>query len=365
MQTAINTDVFVMSVMETLMGQMEMWAEQERDRLDKVQAALYMNLMNKTIIVDDGPQRQLPAEYVDDTPRVIEMFLRCKQLEKRTENTLENYRGELKCLFRYVNKNYADVKTNDIRSYLYWKQTVKNNKDTTLNNKIHVFQSFYSWVMDEELIEEGGCLSRKPRVNPMAKIHRIKEEKKVRRVLTDEQVEMIRCDCTHVRDKAIVEIFTATGMRVSELVRMNKDDLDFRNNRCIVYGKGRKERPAFFTGRAIVHLQEYLEWRMSLGDDNPALFVNLRKTKGKYTRMLTDSVRNMLKAIVASDPRLAKLNLHPHMFRAYLATYMSRHGAPLKDIKAVLGHANINTTLECYVIEGVEDIQAAHEKYAA
>ena len=106
MQTAINTDVFVMNVMETLMGQMEMWAEQERDRLDKVQAALYMNLMNKTIIVDDGPQRQLPAEYVDDTPRVIEMFLRCKQLEKRTENTLENYRGELKCLFRYVNKNF-------------------------------------------------------------------------------------------------------------------------------------------------------------------------------------------------------------------------------------------------------------------
>ena len=191
MQTAINTDVFVMNVMETLMGQMEMWAEQERDRLDKVQAALYMNLMNKTIIVDDGPQRQLPAEYVDDTPRVIEMFLRCKQLEKRTEN----YRGELKCLFRYVNKNYADVKTNDIRSYLYWKQTVKNNKDTTLNNKIHVFQSFYSWVMDEELIEEGGCLSRKPRVNPMAKIHRIKGKKGAyRRTGGNDSVRLYSCE---------------------------------------------------------------------------------------------------------------------------------------------------------------------------
>ena len=73
----------------------------------------------------------------------------------------------------------------------------------------------------------------------------------------------------------------------------------------------------------------------------------------------------MLNTIVANEPRLAGLNLYPHMFRRYLATYMARHGAPLKDIKAVLGHENVNTTLECYIVEDVDDTQAAHERYAA
>ena len=115
-----------------------------------------MNLMNKTIL-SESEERQLPAEYVDDTPRVVEMFLQCLKLEKRTDATIVNYRGELKCLFQFLRKNYADVTSNDIRAHLAWKQTEHHNKDNTLNNKIHVFQSFYKWMMNEDLIEDGGC----------------------------------------------------------------------------------------------------------------------------------------------------------------------------------------------------------------
>lgn len=363
MQTAINTDIFVMDVLETLMTQMDQWTEHER--LQQVKTVLYMHLMNKTILADEQNDRQLPAEWVDDTPQVIEMFLRCLRLEKRTESTIKNYRGELRGLFNYLSKNYADVTTNDIRGYLAWREVVKHNCDNTLNNKIHVFQSFYKWVMDEDVIEDGGILQRKPKKNPMSKVHKIKIEKKVKTVLSDEQVEIIRCGCQRIRDRAIVEILVATGMRVSELVGLNIEDIDINRKRCIIYGKGRKERPAFFTPRAIVHIQEYLEWRMNKGDSCPALFINFRRTRGQYTRMLTDSVRNMLNTIVANEPRLVGLNLYPHMFRRYLATYMARHGAPLKDIKAVLGHENVNTTLECYIVEDVDDTQAAHERYAA
>ena len=99
MQTAINTDNFVMTVMETLMASMD-----ELRRQKEVEAALYMNLMNKTIL-SESEERQLPAEYVDDTPRVVEMFLQCLKLEKRTDATIVNYRGELKCLFQFLRKN--------------------------------------------------------------------------------------------------------------------------------------------------------------------------------------------------------------------------------------------------------------------
>lgn len=362
MQTAINTDIFIREVINTLVTQMEMWDELKRQK--EVEAALYMHLMNKTILAE-SEDKQLPAEYVDDTPRVVEMFLQCLRLEKRTESTIVNYRGELKCLFQFLRKNYADVTSNDVRAYLAWKQTEHHNKDNTLNNKIHVFQSFYKWLMNEDLLEDGGCLMRKPKKNPMSKVYKIKQEKKIRRALTDEQVEIIRCDCQHVRDRAIVEILVATGMRISELIGLNIDDIDINRKRCIIYGKGRKERPAFFTPRAIVHLEEYLSWRRKLPDTSPALIINLRKTNSKYERMGSCSIRKMLKTIVANDPRLDGVNLHPHMFRAYLATYMARHGATVQDIARVLGHSNINTAYECYMIEDVDDTQIIHGKCAA
>lgn len=362
MQTAINTDVFVRDVINTLVTQMDMWDELKRQK--EVEAALYMHLMNKTIIAETE-DRQLPAEYVDDTPRVIQMFLQCLRLEKRTESTLKSYACELRCLFRFLQKNYADVNSNDIRAYLAWKQTEGKNQDKTLNTKIHVFQSFFKWLMNEDLIEDGGCLLRKPKKNPMAKVYKIKEEKKVKKVLTDEQVEIIRCDCEHVRDRAIVEILVATGMRISELIGLNLEDIDINKRQCIIYGKGRKERPAFFTPRAIVHIEEYLKWRKSLPDAGNALIVNLRRTEGEYKRMCACSVRSMLKALVRRDERLSGLRLHPHMFRAYLATYMARHGASPKDIARVLGHSNINVTYECYIIDDPVETQIVHSKCAA
>lgn len=362
MQAIVNTENFVMEVMEMLMVQTDLCLKQEY--LNQVKSILYMNLMNKMILVD-LEDRQVPAKYVDDTPRVIEMWLRCLQLEKRTDGTLNSYRGEMKNLFRYLGKHYADVTTNDVRSYLAWCQITKKNKDSTINNKYHAFCSFFKWVMAEDTIDEGGCLMRKPKKNPMSKISKLKEEKKVRTILTDEQIEIIRCDCSNLRDRAIVEVLIATGMRIGELVRMDVTDVDIQSKKCIIYGKGRKERPAFFTPKSMVHLKEYLKIRGQISECDTGLFLNSRRTKGIYTRISGDVVRNMLKRVVASDCRLSGVQLHPHMFRSYLATYMSRHGAGIDEIKRILGHSNINTTLECYIVEDIRETQAAHEKFAA
>lgn len=368
MQTMISTDNFIATVLDTLMNKMDMWID-DQARLNQVKMALYMNLMNKTILIDPEEDRQLPAEYVDDTFVIIERFLLYMKIEQCTMNTIENYRGEIRNFFKHCQRNYADVTKLDVMAYISHKQIVDDNGSATLNNKIHVLKSFYNWIMNEDTAEDGGCLSRKPKKNPMAKVNKIKEEKKVRTVLSDEQVEIIRCDCTSLRDRAIVEVLVATGMRISELTQLDLDDIDIVNKRCIIYGKGRKERPAFFSDRSMVHLKAYIKNRKRMTDCEAALFLNDRKSSidgvALYRRMINDSVRYMLNDIQRNDPRLDGAHVHPHAFRSYLATYMARHGAPLKDIKNVLGHANVNTTLECYIVEDLASIQTAHQRYVA
>ena len=361
MMNAVSNDMIIMDLTNALGTVFEI------SRLSEVKSILYMFLGNKKIFVEKK-EEQLPASYIDDTARIIDVWLQCLRLEKRTERTIENYRGEMINFFKHVNKHYADVTTNDVRMYLAWRQQVHHNSDTTINNKIHVLYSFYGWVMNEDLIEEGGFISRRPKKNPMSKIHISKVEMKKKRVLTDEQLELIRCGCKTERDLAIVDLLAGTGMRIGELVKLNRDDIDFREGRCIVYGKGRKERPAYLTGRAIVHLQQYLESRK---DREAPLFINNRRSRKSnvenifFGRMSDDSIRNMLKAICKRDERLKNVNLHPHMFRAYLATSMSRRGARSEDIQLILGHSSVDTTIKYYVVRDDKCAAEAHGKYAA
>ena len=362
MMRLVSTDMLVMDMVNTLSSSFELAS------LNEVKSVLYMYLGDKKIFKEDGDGDQLPSAYIDDTPRVIDMWLQCLKLERRTSKTLASYRVEVRNLFDRIQKHYADVTTNDIRAYLAWRQQIHHNSDVTINNKIHIFQSFYKWVMNEELVEDGGCITRRPKKNPMGKIHIVKVEKKTKSVLSDEQVELIRCGCKTERDLAIVDLLAGTGMRIGELVQLNRSDIDFRGGKCIVYGKGRKERPAYLTGRAIVHLENYISSRT---DREEALFINTRKSRsGKveflhYGRTSADSIRNMLKAVCAADERLRNVNLHPHMFRAYLATSMSKRGARAEDIQLVLGHASVETTLQCYIMKDEKCVADAHGRYAA
>lgn len=356
----VSQDMLIMDIVNAMAAQMEL------SRLNEVKNILYMHLNNIEMYKEDS-DTQLPSGYIDDTPATIKLFLDCLRLEKRTESTIQCYRLELTKFFECIRKHYADVTAMDVRSYLAWRQTVLHNADSTVNNKIHTLQSFYKWVMSEDTLDDGGLISRKPVKNPMAKIKTAKPEVRVREPITEIEMEIIRCCCRTERDLALVDVMAGTGMRISELCALNRSDVDIRHGRCVIYGKGRKERPAFFTPKAIVHLENYLASRK---DNHPALFVNKHRVRNKltgemeYKRITGKGVTSMLKEIPARDKRIEHVNLHPHCFRYYLATMMYRHGAPAEDIQLILGHCNVRTTLEHYILRNTDDAYKAHSRYA-
>jgi site-specific recombinase XerD len=191
----------------------------------------------------------------------------------------------------------------------------------------------------------------------MLKIHIVKTEKKVKEVFTDEQAEMIRCSCDQERDLAIIDILTSTGMRVGELVKLNRSDIDFINGQCIVYGKGRKERPTYLNGKAKVHIMWYLEQRT---DDNEALFVGLKEP---HERLTESGIRAMMNKL-CQDSNIQNIHLHPHKLRRTMATNMINRGAPAEYVQKILGHASVETTLKCYCAISNQAIREAYRKYA-
>lgn len=333
----VNTDEIILGIMTA------MYSYLNQIQINELKSVLYMHLGKYQITQEETAVSTL----IDDTADKINMFLATLRIEGKSEKTIKAYRGEYKLFFNYVDKNYHDIVTNDIRMYLAYCKSVRKNSDTTLNNRIHMLMSLFKWLTVEEYINK----------NPMLKIHIVKVEKKVKEVLTDEQSELIRCSCEQERDLAIIDILTSTGMRIGELVKLNRTDIDFMNGQCIVYGKGKKERPVYLNGKAKVHLIGYLESRT---DNNEALFVGLR---APHERLTESGIRAMMNKL-CQDNKIQNIHLHPHKLRRTMATNMINRGAPAEYVQKILGHASVQTTLECYCNISTQVIREAYRKFA-
>lgn len=315
----------------------------DQGQLGELKSVLYMNLGKYQL---EEVETSLSTS-LDDNWDKVNMFLSMLKIEGKSDKTIKAYQTEYKVLFGQVNKNFRDITTNDIRLYLAYCKTVRKNSDTTLNNRIHNLMTLFKFLRSEEYIVK----------DPMDKIRIIKTEKRVKEVLTDEQTEMIRCSCSRERDLAIIDILISTGMRVGELVKLNRSDIDFVNGQCVVYGKGRKERPVYLNGKAKVHLMWYLEQRT---DSNPALFVGL---KAPHERLTESGIRAMMQKLTSGD-KLQELHLHPHKLRRTMATNMINRGAPAEYVQKILGHASVQTTLQCYVNMSNQAVREAYRRYA-
>ncbi len=181
----------------------------------------------------------------------------------------------------------------------------------------------------------------------------MKTASSIKETYSDETLELMRDNCAEIRDLAMIDLLASTGMRVGEMVLLTREDIDFIERECIVFGKGDKERMVYFDARTKLHLQAYLDSRT---DDNSALFVSL---KSPYNRMSIGGIESMLRQL---GQRLGVPKVHPHKFRRTLATMAIDKGMPIEQLQQLLGHKRIDTTLG-YAMVKQSNVKLAHRKY--
>lgn len=278
-----------------------------------------------------------------ENTRLTDAFLSAKRIEGCSEKSLSYYRKTIETMSEKIGKGITHITTNDLRSYLTDYQTERKSSKVTIDNIRRILSSFFSWLEDEDYILKS----------PVRRIHKVKTAVTIKETYTDEALETMRDHCDSLRDLALIDMLASTGMRVGELVLLNRNDINFEERECVVFGKGSKERMVYFDARTKIHLQNYLAQRT---DSNNALFVSL---KAPYERLQIGGVESRLREL---GKRLSLPRVHPHKFRRTLATMAIDKGMPVEQLQRLLGHQRIDTTLQ-YAMVKQSNVKIAHRKY--
>lgn len=273
----------------------------------------------------------------------VQVFLAAKRVEGCSEKTIRYYDSTLRNVLKTINKDVLQITTDDLRLYLDDYQSNRSAGKTTIDNIRRILSSFFSWLEDEDYIMKS----------PVRRIHKVKTCKTVKETYSDEALEIMRDHCESVRDLALIDLLASTGMRVGELVLLDRDDIDFTNRECVVLGKGNKQRKVYFDARAKIHLQNYLNSR---ADDNPALFVSLQQPHNRL------QIRGIEIRLHELGEKLNLCRIHPHKFRRTLATMAIDKGMPIEQVQQLLGHQNVDTTLQ-YAMVNQANVKQSHRKY--
>ncbi|MCM1225071.1 MAG: tyrosine-type recombinase/integrase [Lachnospiraceae bacterium] len=279
----------------------------------------------------------------DNSDELIGKFIAAKRIEGCSEKTLKYYQTTIEAMVIGVGKNVRHILTEDLRSYLTEYQSRNGSSRVTIDNIRRILSSFFAWLEDEDYIIKS----------PVRRIHKVKTATSIKETYSDEDLEKMRDNCEELRDLAMIDMLASTGMRVGEMVLLNRDDINFTERECIVFGKGDKERVVYFDARAKLHLQEYLNSRK---DDNSALFVTLR---APHERLQIGGVELRFRGM---GKKLDIPKVHPHKFRRTLATMAIDKGMPIEQLQRLLGHQRVDTTLQ-YAMVKQSNVKAAHKKY--
>ena len=274
---------------------------------------------------------------------LVELFLSAKRIEGCSEKTLKYYNATIQAMLTCVGKGVRHIVTDDVRSYLTEYQEKNQSSKVTIDNIRRILSSFFSWLEDEDYILKS----------PVRRIHKVKTGTNIKETYTDEALELMRDSCTELRDLAIIDMLASTGMRVGEMVLLNRADINFNERECVVFGKGDKERIVYFDARTKIHLQNYLNSRR---DENPALFVSLQKP---HKRLQISGIEVRLREY---GKRLGLSKVHPHKFRRTLATMAIDKGMPIEQLQQLLGHRRIDTTLQYAMVKQI-NVKIDHRKY--
>lgn len=273
----------------------------------------------------------------------VAAFVAAKRIEGCSEKTLAYYQNTIQAMISGIGKAAQQITTEDLRAYLTKYQNEHKISRVTIDNIRRILSSFFSWLEDEDYIVKS----------PVRRIHKVKTAKIIKETYTDEALELMRDNAPSLRDLAIIDLLASSGMRVGELVTLNRDDINFAERECVVFGKGDKERLVYFDARTKIHLQNYLGDR---SDDNSALFVSL---KFPHDRLQIGGVETMLREL---GRQLNLTKVHPHKFRRTLATSAIDKGMPIEQVQQLLGHQKIDTTMH-YAMVKQQNVKIAHRRY--
>lgn len=314
--------------------------------LNEMAAYLSIAQMKKLqeVIVKAFAENEAVKENISNE-EYLSMFLAAKQIEGCSARTIQYYKVTVEHMIRRIPLEIRKITTDDIREYLAEYQKMNSCGKVTVDNVRRNLSSFFSWLEEEDYILKS----------PMRRIHKIKTKQAVKEVITDEMIEQLRDHCKCKRDLAMIDLLYSTGIRVGELVGLNRTDINFGERECAVYGKGDKERRVYFVAKSKLHLQDYLKERV---DDNPALFVTL---DAPYERLKISGVEIRVREL---GRKLNMDKIHPHKFRRTMATRAIDKGMPIEQVQKILGHSQIDTTMQ-YAIVNQNNVKSAHRKYIA
>jgi integrase/recombinase XerD len=296
------------------------------------------------VIVKTFAENEAPKTEISND-EFLKMFLDAKRIEGCSDRTIKYYRVTIEHLLKNVVSPIRKITTEMMRAYLVDYQKINNCGKTTVDNIRRNISSFFSWLEEEDYILKS----------PMRRIHKIKTQKTVKNIISDEEIEKLRDNCRNIRDTAMIDLLYSTGIRVGELVKLNIEDIDFSERECVVFGKGDKERRVYFDAKSKIHLKNYIESRK---DNNPALFVTLN---APYDRLKISGVEIRIREL----GRMLNLEkVHPHKFRRTMATRAIDKGMPIEQVQKILGHSQIDTTMQ-YAIVNQNNVKASHRKYIA
>lgn len=305
-------------------------------------------MLNKTLIKVVNKYEVTAMEACNDhggesNEKLLEKFIAAKRIEGRTRPTLLYYESTIRHLLSDVPGSLLNFTAEDIRDYLSDFQQKRQSSSVTVNNIRRIFSSFFSWLEQEDYIIKS----------PMRRIHKVKTGTRVKSTISDEEMETLRDHCDNKRDLAMIDFLASTGIRVGELVRLNRTDINFNERECIVSGKGNKQRIVYFNARAKTHLLNYLGERT---DENPALFVSLHQPT---ERLRISGVETRLRKL---GRETGVMHVHPHKFRRTLATAAIDRGMPVEQVQRLLGHVKIDTTMQ-YAMVNQNNVKMSHRRY--
>lgn len=296
------------------------------------------------VILGAFAENQAPKKDISND-EFLKMFLDAKRIEGCSERTITYYQATVKHMLSKIQTGVRKMTTDEIREYLSDYQKWNNCSNVTVDNVRRNISSFFSWLEEEDYILKS----------PMKRIHKIKTKTVVKSTISDEGIEKLRDNCKEKRDLAIIDLLYSTGIRVGELVNLNIEDINLEGRECVVYGKGDKERRVYFDAKAKVHIKEYIETRK---DSNSALFVTL---DAPYDRLKISGVEIRLRNL---GRKLNLERIHPHKFRRSMATRAIDKGMPIEQVQKILGHSQIDTTMQ-YAMVNQNNVKTAHQKFLA